>query len=88
MTEKNIDVSKPYFDDIPHFECKIVRNKNRDILYYLFTPSNYAAFDWALGNLYNAVKWGRSFIVSEVRGRKLKGYMVHKEQFSVVTPVS
>lgn len=77
------EIRKPYADVTPQFQREIVRDRQGAIKYNLITPLNYSAIDWALGNLHNAVRWGKSFVVDQARGARLRDFMDKKEGFKV-----
>ncbi len=82
MSDKIVSIRKPYAEETPAFQREIVRNRQNVIEYNLFTPLNPSAVDWALGNLHNAVRWGKSFMVDQARGARLRDFMHFKEGFT------
>ncbi len=63
-------------------DFQIERPAKKDIV--LVTPLNHRAWDWCAINLKTCVRWGQSFVMDKKRGNPLKGYLEHKEGFSVL----
>lgn len=50
----------------------------------LCTPLTHRAWEWCRTHLSTCVEWGQSYVMDKKRGNPLKGYLEHKEGFSVL----